>query len=129
MGQKLAVQEKASAAGGHVKQAAGHVKQAALATGCLGDSARNSCLSAQQTCFSDPRAAQLLPEPSLSTVSLGGGSFWCAEAVFQRVEGVAFVVSGYMGGHTENPTYKEVRVNKHGWARGAMARRIKHQTI
>ena len=42
------------------------------------------------------------------TATLGGGCFWCLEAVFERVEGVTSVTSGYAGGHEENPTYHEV---------------------
>ena len=38
----------------------------------------------------------------------GGGCFWCAEAVFQRLKGVIAVMPGYAGGHKENPTYEEV---------------------
>ena len=44
----------------------------------------------------------------LKKASFGAGCFWCVEAVFQRVEGVEKVISGYMGGDTDNPTYKEV---------------------
>ena len=40
--------------------------------------------------------------------TLGGGCFWCVEAVFQRVNGVLDVKPGYAGGHTRNPTYKEI---------------------
>ncbi len=40
--------------------------------------------------------------------TLGGGCFWCLEAVYQRVPGVLKSVSGYAGGHTANPTYEEV---------------------
>ena len=39
---------------------------------------------------------------------LGGGCFWCTEAVFQRVKGVSKVVSGYSGGKYPNPTYREI---------------------
>ena len=39
---------------------------------------------------------------------LGGGCFWCVEAVFLQLQGVHAVVSGYAGGHTVNPTYEEV---------------------
>ncbi len=38
----------------------------------------------------------------------GGGCFWCVEAVFQRLDGVASVESGYAGGHVENPTYEQI---------------------
>ena len=44
----------------------------------------------------------------IETVTLGGGCFWCVEAVFQEVKGVTAVESGYAGGKTDNPTYKEV---------------------
>ncbi len=40
--------------------------------------------------------------------TLGGGCFWCLEAVYQEMAGVTSVVSGYMGGHVENPSYREV---------------------
>ena len=42
------------------------------------------------------------------TVIIAGGCFWCTEAVFRDVIGVSEVESGYIGGTTENPTYKEV---------------------
>ena len=41
-------------------------------------------------------------------VTLAGGCFWCTEAVFKDVIGVTSVESGYIGGHVENPTYKQV---------------------
>jgi len=41
-------------------------------------------------------------------IFLGGGCFWCLEAVFKSLEGVISVTSGYMGGSTENPTYSDV---------------------
>lgn len=40
--------------------------------------------------------------------TLGGGCFWCLEAVFDRMEGVLNVESGYAGGHVPNPTYEQV---------------------
>lgn len=39
---------------------------------------------------------------------LGAGCFWCVEAIFDRLEGVSKVVSGYSGGHVKNPAYREV---------------------
>ena len=44
----------------------------------------------------------------MDTATFGAGCFWCVEAVFQRLEGVDTVVSGYMGGKIKQPTYREV---------------------
>src|SRR5580698_749182 len=44
----------------------------------------------------------------LQTATFGGGCFWCAEAVFQRIPGVKSVVSGFAGGTTVSPSYKDV---------------------
>jgi peptide-methionine (S)-S-oxide reductase len=46
--------------------------------------------------------------PNQQTAILGGGCFWCLEAVFDRLEGVQSVESGYMGGQVDNPTYRQV---------------------
>ena len=48
--------------------------------------------------------------------TLGGGCFWCVEAVYQRVEGVIQVKPGYAGGHIKNPTYKEICTGNTGHA-------------
>ena len=51
------------------------------------------------------------PPKATNTTELatyGGGCFWCVEAIFQRLDGVKSVASGYAGGKKENPTYKEV---------------------
>lgn len=50
------------------------------------------------------------------TALLGGGCFWCLEAVFQEVKGVHSVVSGYAGGHLAQPTYEQVCGEKTGHA-------------
>ena len=42
------------------------------------------------------------------TATLGGGCFWCLDAVFRGLKGVSRVVSGYAGGHVPNPTYEQV---------------------
>src|SRR5688572_16478748 len=49
-----------------------------------------------------------MEELDLETATLGAGCFWCVEAVFDDLKGVHDVVSGYSGGHKENPTYREV---------------------
>ena len=53
---------------------------------------------------------------STSLATLGGGCFWCLEAVYQQLEGVQRVVSGYAGGHVANPTYEQVCGKKTGHA-------------
>lgn len=47
---------------------------------------------------------------------VGGGCFWCTEAVYERVPGVLAVVSGYAGGHVANPTYEQVSRGNTGHA-------------
>lgn len=47
-------------------------------------------------------------EAATEKAYVAGGCFWCVESDFEKVEGVSGVVSGYTGGTTENPTYKEV---------------------
>ena len=42
------------------------------------------------------------------TATLGGGCFWCLEAIYQNVNGVSLVVSGYAGGSVDNPSYQAV---------------------
>lgn len=49
-----------------------------------------------------------MTEDNLEYATLGGGCFWCLEAVFDQVIGVKSVVSGYCGGHTDNPDYDAV---------------------
>lgn len=53
---------------------------------------------------------------ALETVTFGAGCFWCVEAIFQQLEGVESVESGYSGGTVENPTYKEVCTGTTGHA-------------
>jgi peptide-methionine (S)-S-oxide reductase len=49
-------------------------------------------------------------------ITLGGGCFWCLEAVYLEVRGVTKVESGYMGGHTPDPTYEQVCTGTTGHA-------------
>ena len=48
----------------------------------------------------------------INTIYLGGGCFWCVEAIFEDVKGVIEVVSGYAGGEIKNPSYREVSSGK-----------------
>ena len=53
---------------------------------------------------------------SFEVATLAGGCFWCIEAVFQQVDGVANVISGYTDGATVNPTYEQVCTGRTGHA-------------
>jgi len=52
----------------------------------------------------------------METTTLGGGCFWCLEAVYDQLKGVTDVVSGYAGGQVDNPTYKQVCSGRTGHA-------------
>ncbi|MEC7232669.1 MAG: peptide-methionine (S)-S-oxide reductase MsrA [Planctomycetota bacterium] len=56
------------------------------------------------------------PAPTKEIATLGAGCFWCIEAVLEQIDGVESVVSGYMGGETKNPTYREVCTGRTGHA-------------
>jgi len=49
-----------------------------------------------------------MTQAAAETATFAGGCFWCTEAIFDRLRGVSSVESGYIGGHVENPTYKQV---------------------
>ena len=51
---------------------------------------------------------QAYPENNQQIATLGGGCFWCLEAVYNDLKGVEKVVSGYSGGHVKDPTYQQV---------------------
>ncbi|MCQ0112777.1 peptide-methionine (S)-S-oxide reductase MsrA, partial [Zhouia amylolytica] len=55
-----------------------------------------------------------MPISNLSYVVFAGGCFWCTEAIFNRLEGVKSVVSGYTGGKTKNPSYQVVNEGSSG---------------
>lgn len=57
-----------------------------------------------------------MPPTERQLATLGGGCFWCTEAVFQQLKGVEKVTSGYSGGHVENPTYRQVCTGTTGHA-------------
>ena len=55
-------------------------------------------------------------EKQEAVATFGAGCFWCVEAQYQQLDGVSKVESGYMGGHTDNPTYKQVCTGATGHA-------------
>jgi peptide-methionine (S)-S-oxide reductase len=57
-----------------------------------------------------------MSDSSLAKATVGGGCFWCVEAVLERVQGVERVVSGYTGGHVDDPTYRQICTGTTGHA-------------
>jgi peptide-methionine (S)-S-oxide reductase len=62
-----------------------------------------------------PKTISNIPEGK-EIATLGGGCFWCTEAVFQKLNGVETVQSGFSGGHVEAPSYKDVVTGTTGHA-------------
>ena len=56
------------------------------------------------------------PRPGNAFATLAGGCFWCLEAVYEELDGVVDVESGYSNGHTENPDYRQVCAGDTGFA-------------
>src|SRR5688572_21038047 len=63
-------------------------------------------LTVMETSHAAPEAAKSSGKTELATI--GGGCFWCVEAVFETLKGVSSVVSGYAGGKQPNPTYEQI---------------------
>jgi methionine-S-sulfoxide reductase len=53
---------------------------------------------------------------NLETITIGGGCYWCVEAVYEKLNGVQSVVSGFAGGKTANPSYEAVSSGRTGYA-------------
>ncbi|MCB9246996.1 MAG: peptide-methionine (S)-S-oxide reductase MsrA [Flavobacteriales bacterium] len=66
-----------------------------------------SCTASDQNTKTTDKE-QIMNSKNLDSMTVGAGCFWCVEAIFTDLKGVEKVVSGYMGGRTANPTYKEV---------------------
>jgi len=67
---------------------------------CLGVASCDTTVDIKEDKPTDPAKHQ--------TITLGGGCYWCVEAVFQQLDGVISATSGFMGGHVPNPTYADV---------------------
>jgi methionine-S-sulfoxide reductase len=64
----------------------------------------------------DSGSNQITNSLSIDTITLGGGCFWCVEAVYEMLDGVIKVESGYSGGTVKNPSYREVCTGTTGHA-------------
>ena len=74
------------------------------------------CTSQDKHSSENKEKSKKMSQNNLEKATFGGGCFWCVEAVFEQLQGVESVTSGYAGGHTKNPTYKEVCEGKTGHA-------------
>jgi len=81
---------------------------AGVATGC------SQSTNTNQTSMDSNETSRPTGPTELAT--FGGGCFWCMEAEYQKVPGVVHITSGFAGGHTENPTYKDVCTGDTGHA-------------
>lgn len=67
-----------------------------------------SCNSATNKPVNNMENKETITSGTTDTITLGGGCFWCVEAVFSRMKGVVSATSGYSGGSVKNPAYREV---------------------
>jgi len=73
--------------------------------------------SCSQQDLNERNKANMTAIPSrIDTATFGAGCYWCVEAIFQRLNGVISVESGFSGGHIKNPTYREVCTGTTGHA-------------
>lgn len=76
-----------------------------------------SCARKESSAIAGFMSNQITDQPSLyDTATFGTGCFWCTEALFQQLDGVIKVTSGYSGGNVANPTYEQVCTQTTGHA-------------
>lgn len=66
--------------------------------------------------FAQKNSKNETSQNNLKTITIGGGCYWCVEAVYENLMGVQSVVSGFAGGKTVNPSYEEVSSGRTGYA-------------
>jgi len=67
-----------------------------------------ACNAGETQSIPSKKGKNMTTSAHIDTATFGAGCFWCVEAVFQNLDGVEKVVSGYAGGNVSNPSYKEV---------------------
>lgn len=85
-----------------------------LAAACL--AALATVADATGDAMGGPSMSAATPDPKQAQITLAGGCFWCLEAVFDELAGISQVESGYSGGTTPDPTYREVCTGETGHA-------------
>ncbi|WP_299257811.1 peptide-methionine (S)-S-oxide reductase MsrA [uncultured Aquimarina sp.] len=86
-----------------------------LLAGCQGNSQTQDQKNTTQQ-NQDIAPVQTKPINGLERAYFASGCFWCVEAIYESVKGVEEVISGYSGGHTENPTYESSNTGRTGHA-------------
>lgn len=76
--------------------------------------AKSNTNETSKTANSDEKGSAAVNTVQLETITLGAGCFWCVEAIFQELDGVVSVTSGYSNGKVANPTYKQVCTGQTG---------------
>jgi len=74
------------------------------------------CCAQKKKTIQTAKMTEHIDNSKTKTATFGTGCFWCTEAIFQQVEGVIKVTSGYSGGRVENPSYKLVCTGTTGHA-------------
>lgn len=85
-----------------------------LALLACGNQTQNSNATKPEIANAEP--VSVPAENGMEKAYFASGCFWCVEAIYESVEGVEEVISGYAGGHTKNPTYEESNTGKTGHA-------------
>ncbi|MCW3125589.1 MAG: peptide methionine sulfoxide reductase [Bacteroidetes bacterium] len=75
-----------------------------------------SCGQGKQSKISSTKSDQTMNNANLDTITLAGGCYWCIEAIYQRLDGVVSVESGFTGGTMKNPSYRDVCMGTTGHA-------------
>ncbi len=75
-----------------------------------------SCGQGKQSHSSTQNKTQTMNNANLDTITLAGGCYWCIEAIYQRLDGVVSVESGFSGGTMKNPSYRDVCTGETGHA-------------
>lgn len=74
------------------------------------------CVNSASIDFDKETKKPLVQQNNVDTITLGGGCYWCVEAVYERLNGVMSVTSGFSGGKVANPSYREVCMETTGHA-------------
>jgi peptide-methionine (S)-S-oxide reductase len=93
-----------------------HVKFAALILVTLSLSLQGCGQNSAPKTTTPTKTNQTMNTANLDTITLAGGCYWCIEAIYQRLEGVVSVESGFSGGTMKNPSYRDVCTGETGHA-------------